>query len=93
MAGTEAQLHVKCHLGPFSRLATNQIDMGRKLGALPPFWGGELGYHLTQNVATAEAYLHASFILIHPTVCHITHTNVTDRTDRQDIQDSAAEVR
>ena len=28
------------------RLAT--IDMGRKLGAVPPFWVGELGPHLTQ---------------------------------------------
>jgi len=27
------------------RLAT--VNMGRKLGALPPFWGGELGPHLT----------------------------------------------
>jgi len=26
------------------------IDMGRKLGAVPPFWGvGELGPHLTQS--------------------------------------------
>ena len=23
------------------------VDMGRELGALPPFWGGELGPHLT----------------------------------------------
>jgi len=27
------------------RLAT--VNMGRELGALPPFWGGELGPHLT----------------------------------------------
>jgi len=32
-------LRAKFHLDPCSRLAT--IDMGRKMGALPPFWGGE----------------------------------------------------
>jgi len=36
----------KYHLAPYSRLAT--IDMGRKLRGSAPFWGGELGPHLTQ---------------------------------------------
>ena len=47
VAWTEAYLHAKCYLDPYSRFAT--IDMGRKLGwrALSPFWGGELGPHLT----------------------------------------------
>jgi len=39
--------------------------MGKKVGAVPPFWG-ELGPHLIQcgyNVAWAEAYLHAKFHL------------------------------
>jgi len=36
----------KWHLDPSSSLAT--MDMDRKLGrgAVPPFWGGELGPHL-----------------------------------------------
>ena len=34
------------HLDPSNRLAT--IDMGRKLGTMPPFWGGDLGPHLVQ---------------------------------------------
>jgi len=46
VAWAEAYLHTKWHLDASSRLAT--IKMGRKLGALPPFWGGELGPHLTQ---------------------------------------------
>jgi len=41
----EAYLHTKWHLHPSSRLATT--DMGRKLGVLPPFCGGELDPHLT----------------------------------------------
>jgi len=36
---TEIYLRTKWHLDPSSRLAT--IDMGQKLGALPPFWGGD----------------------------------------------------
>jgi len=36
----------KWHLDPSSRLGT--IDMGLKLGALPPFWRGELSPHLAQ---------------------------------------------
>jgi len=46
VARVEAYLHTKWHLHPSSRLAT--IDIGRKLGALPPSWGEELGPHLTQ---------------------------------------------
>jgi len=56
-------------------------DMGRKLGAVP-LWGGELGPH---QMARTEAYLHANFIFIRPTVwpqC----TNVTDRQTGQDRQ-------
>jgi len=43
----EAYLRTKWHLDPCSRLTT--IDMGLKLGASPPFWGGGLGPHLTQS--------------------------------------------
>jgi len=69
VAWAKAHLHTKWHLDPSSRLATT--DMGHKVGAtVPPFWEGEL------------AYLHANFILIHPTVWP-QYTNVTDRTDRQ----------
>jgi len=42
----EAYLLTKYHLDPYSSLAT--IDMGRKLGALPPFGGRELRPHLAQ---------------------------------------------
>jgi len=34
-------LHAKCHFDPKSRLAT--VNMGQKLGALQPFWGGRAG--------------------------------------------------
>jgi len=36
--------------------------MGRKLGALHPFWGEEVCSHLTE-VAWAEAYLHTKWHL------------------------------
>ena len=36
-ARAEACLHIKWHLDPSSHLAT--IDMDRKSGAVPPFWG------------------------------------------------------
>jgi len=32
------------------------VDMGQKLGAVPPFWRGELGHHLIQ-CHLADAYL------------------------------------
>jgi len=35
---TKAHLFAKCHLDPSGRFTT--IDMGRKLGAPPPFWEG-----------------------------------------------------
>jgi len=37
VARADAYLPTKWHLDPFSRLATT--EMGRKLGALPPFLG------------------------------------------------------
>jgi len=46
VAWAEVYLRTNWHLDPSSRLAT--IDMGQKLGALPPFEEGELGPHLTQ---------------------------------------------
>jgi len=46
IAMAETYLRAKWHLGPSGRLAT--IDTGRKLGVLLPFWGRELGPHLTQ---------------------------------------------
>ena len=46
-SGSRPYLHAKCHLDPSSRLAI--INMGRKLGAMPPFWEGGLGgHHLAQ---------------------------------------------
>jgi len=46
VAWAEAYLRTKWHLDPYIRLATT--NMGRKLGAVPPFWGGKLGPHLVQ---------------------------------------------
>jgi len=46
VAWAEAYLRTKCYPGTYNRLAT--IEMGRKLGALSPFWGGQLGPHLAQ---------------------------------------------
>jgi len=42
------------------RLAT--IDIGRKLGAVPLLWGGELSLHPTQ-CRWPETYLHTKFHL------------------------------
>jgi len=42
----EAYVHIKWHLDASSRLAT--LKMARKLKALPPFWGGEMGPDLAQ---------------------------------------------
>jgi len=36
----EAYFHTKWHLDPCSRYGLAAIDMGRKLGAPAPFWGG-----------------------------------------------------
>ena len=41
VAWAEAYLHAKRHIDPCNRFAT--MDMGQKLGALPPFWEGEDG--------------------------------------------------
>jgi len=41
VAWVEAYLHTKWRLDPSSRLAT--INMGRKLGAVPLFWGFLVG--------------------------------------------------
>jgi len=55
-------LYVKFHFDPCSRLPT--VDIGRKLGAVPPFWGGEAGSpSIVNSVAWVEAYLH--------TKCHL----------------------
>jgi len=56
----EAYLYTKWHLDPSNRLAI--IDIGRKLGAVPPSGEGELGPDLAQ-CGQAEAYLHAKFHL------------------------------
>ena len=42
----ETYLRTKRHVDPSSRLTTT--DMGRKVGAVVPLFGGELGRHLTQ---------------------------------------------
>ena len=58
MAWVKAYFVTKWHLDPSSRLATT--DMGRKLGAVPPFWKGSW-VSTKHNVAGAEGYLHAKF--------------------------------
>jgi len=47
VAWDEAYLHTKCHLSPFSRLATT--DISRKLGDCAPLEERKLGPHLTQS--------------------------------------------
>ena len=64
VAWAETYLCTKWHLDPSSRLAT--IDTGRKLGAVPPFWG-ELGPHLTQSPGPRPTS-NPSGILIHPAI-------------------------
>jgi len=58
--------------------------MGRKLGGLCPFRGGELGPHLTQ-CGQGEAYLHAKFHLDPSNSLATIHQRYrqTDRQDRQ----------
>jgi len=46
VAWADAYLSSKWHLDPSSYFAT--IDVGRELGDYDPFWGGEIGPHLTQ---------------------------------------------
>jgi len=58
MAWVKAYLLTKWHLDASSRLATT--DMGRKLGAVPPFWKRSW-VSTKNNVAGAEGYLHAKF--------------------------------
>ena len=62
---------------PSSRLAT--IDMGRKLGAPPPFWGGGSGSPSNTMWPGVRRTCTPSFILIHPTVW-LQYTRQTDRT-------------
>jgi len=60
VAWAEAYLHTKWYPDASSRLAT--IDMGRKLGSVPPFlWGGELGPHVTQSCLGLRPYQVASW--------------------------------
>ena len=60
VAWAEAYHHTKWILDASSRLAT--IDMGRKLGAVPPFLGGSC-VPIQHNVAWAEAYHHTNWHL------------------------------
>jgi len=70
-AWAEAYLRTKWHLDPYSRVAT--IDMGRKLGALPPFLEtAEIG-SISHDVAWIEAYL--------PTKWHLDPSNHLATTD------------
>jgi len=64
-----------------SRLAATNMD--RKLGAVPPFFGGRCWVPIWHNVAWAKAYLHTKCgILIHPAVWP-QYAYVTDRTERR----------
>ena len=60
------------------------IDMGRKLGAVAPFWGGELG-PIQHNVAWDEAYIRIKW-RVDPSsrLATIHQLHIQDRqTDRQ----------
>ena len=83
VAWTEAWLHTKWHLDPFSRLATT--DMGRWLGLCPSFFGrGELGPHLIQcGLGRGPLPYEVATWYTQP-FGHNTPTSQTDRqTDRQ----------
>jgi len=62
------------------RLAT--IDMGRKSGGVPPFFGGGGGAGSPSNTMWPEPMPTSvpSFILVHPTVWP-QYTSITDSTD------------
>jgi len=77
----EAYLHTKWNLDLCSHLATT--DMGRKLGGLCPFGGGEAGYLSNTMWSGPRSTCMPSFILIRQTVWP-QYTNVTDRQDRTD---------
>jgi len=62
--------------------------MGRKLGGCAPLGDGELGPHLTQYVARANAYLQAKFHLDPSNRLATVHERYRQTgQDRQDIQD------
>jgi len=77
--GWEAYLPTKWHLDPSSHWP--QKIWAENWG-LCLFGEGEQGPHLIR-CGQGRAHLHASFILIHPTVWP-QYTNVTDRQDRTD---------
>jgi len=58
--------YTKCHLSPSSRLATT--DIGRKLGGLCPFRGGEAGSTSNTKSPGLRPTSIPSAILIHPAV-------------------------
>ena len=63
--------------------------MGLKLGVPSPFWGGELGPHLTR-VARPKAYLHAKFH-IEPFDRLATVHQRYRQTDRQDMTEQRSD--
>ena len=68
MALAKAYLRTKWHFHPSSRFAT--IDMGRKLGDCPLFWGGRRGAGSPSNTMSPGSRPTSilSGILIHPAV-------------------------
>jgi len=85
VARAEAYLHAKFHLDPCSHLATT--DMGRKLGAPPPFGVGGAGSSSNTIWPGPWRTCLTTFILIHATVWP-QYINVSDRQDRRDRQQS-----
>ena len=68
MAWAVGYLHTKRHLDPSSHLAT--VDMGQKLGALPPFWEWGAGSPSnTMSLGLRPTFL-PSGILIHQPFGH-----------------------
>jgi len=82
VAWVEVYLRTKWHLDPSSRLAT--ADMAENWG-LCPFWGGELGPHLTHCGQGQGLHpLHTKFYLESiQSFGHNTPTLQTGQTDRQ----------
>ena len=75
----EAYLHAKFHLDPYSRLAT--IDMGRKLGDLPPFGERGAGSQSNRTSLGSRPTFLPSGILIDPS-SHLATTDTGQKLGR-----------
>jgi len=64
----ETYLRTKWHLDPSSRLGTIDGPKGGE-GAVPPFWGGELGPHLAHSSPLFSAHVYCVHTVAHRSYC------------------------